>query len=47
MLNGFGSKFVLQTPNKFGWNIAQQESDYEVRGLLRNVVFTQNEKAMK
>ena len=25
MLNGFGSKFVLQTPNKFGLNIAQQE----------------------
>ena len=34
MLNVFGSKFVLQTPNKFGLNIAQQDSDYEVCGQM-------------
>ena len=47
MLNGFESKFVLQTLNKFGLDIAQQESDYEVCGLLRNVFFTQNKIAKK
>ena len=47
MLNGFGSKFALQTPNKFGLDTAQQDSDYEVCKLLRNVFFTHNQKAKK
>ena len=32
MLNVFGSKIVLQTPNKVGLNIAKQNSDYELCG---------------
>ena len=37
MLNGFGSKLVLQTPNKFGLNIAQQDSVYGQMFFLRKM----------
>ena len=45
MLNGFGCKFVLQTPNKFGLNIAQQESDYEVCGATKKCIFHTKQKS--
>ena len=45
MHNGFGSKSVLQTPNKFGLNIAQQNSNYEVCGQMHFLPKTKTRKS--